>query len=102
MMASEESKRIARALLWWQLPVVSLANLRRFLGQVMTLGTWQEAQLIRDAFGWNALKDALLNTQPGVFDGPSWAYWRAVFHLPEAELPRRSFNPISPAGAEGF
>ncbi len=115
MSGSEQLRQIAKALLWWQAPEVSLANPRRFLAQVMTLGTWQEVQLVREAFGWDALKDALLNAQPGAFDGPSWAYWRAVFHLPEAELPRCSdFEPLPggvspaaagtfpPAGAAGF
>ena len=83
-------KRVAMELFWWQAPEVALANPRRFLAQVMTLGTWQEVQLVKEAFGWDAYKDALLNAQAGVFDGRSWAYWRAVFGLPEAELPHRS------------
>jgi hypothetical protein len=29
-------------LFWWQNPELSLANPRRFVAQVMTLGTWQE------------------------------------------------------------
>ena len=85
-------KRVAKELFWWQAPEVALANPRRFLAQVMTLGTWQEVQLVKEAFGWDAYKDALLNVPAGVFDGRSWAYWRAVFGLPEAELPRRSLT----------
>jgi hypothetical protein len=84
--------RVARELFWWQAPEVALANPRRFLAQVMTLGTWQEVQLVKEAFGWDAYKDALLNAPAGIFDGRSWAYWRAVFGLPEAELPRRSLT----------
>ena len=38
-------KRVAKELFWWQTPEVALAYPRRFLGQVMTLGTWQEVQL---------------------------------------------------------
>jgi hypothetical protein len=92
-MANEEQmKRIARELFWWQSPEVSLSNPRRFLMQVMTLGTWQEVQQVKEAFGWDAFKDALLNAQAGVFDKRSWAYWRTFFGLPEAELPRRSLT----------
>lgn len=92
-MASEDQlTRIARELFWWQAPEVSLANPRRFLAQVMTLGTWQEAQLACEAFGWDAFKDALLNAPAGVFDPRSWAYWRNVLGLPETELPRRSLK----------
>jgi hypothetical protein len=92
-MANEEQlKRIARELFWWQTPEVSLANPRRFLAQVMTLGTWQEVQLVREAFGQDAFKDALLNASAGAFDPRSWAYWRVFFGLPEAEMPRRSLT----------
>jgi hypothetical protein len=90
--SSEQLRRIAKELFWWQAPEVSLANPRRFLAQVMTLGTWQEVQLVKGEFGWEALKDALLNAPAGVFDARSWAYWRAVFRLPEAEMPRRSLT----------
>jgi hypothetical protein len=92
-MANEEQlKRIAKELFWWQSPEISLANPRRFLMQVMTLGTWQEVQLVKNTFGQDAFKDALLNAQAGVFDKRSWAYWRAFFGLPEAEMPRRSLT----------
>jgi hypothetical protein len=84
--------KICRALFWWQEPSVSLANPRRFLAQVMTLGTWPEVQSVKDKFGWPAFKDALLNAPPGVFDPRSWAYWHAFFGLPEAELPHRSLK----------
>jgi len=92
MTQTQELKRVAKELFWWQAPEVSLANPRRFLTQVMTLGTWEEVQLVKDAFGWDAYKDALLHAQPGAFDGRSWAYWRAVFGLPEADLPVRSLT----------
>lgn len=92
-MANEEQmKQIAKELFWWQAPEVSLANPRRFLMQVMTLGTWQEVQLVKNSFGWDAFKDALTNAQAGVFDRRSWAYWRAFFGLPEVEMPRRSLT----------
>jgi hypothetical protein len=88
----EQLKRIARALFWWQSPEVSLANPRRFLAQVMTLGTWDEVQSAGDSFGWDAFRETLLNAPPGVFDGRSWAYWHAFFGLPEAEMPHRSLT----------
>jgi len=92
MGGAAELEQICRALFWWQDPSVSLANPRRFLAQVMTLGTWGEVQFVKEKFGWQAFKDALLNAPPGVFDARSWAYWHAFFGLPEAELPRRSLK----------
>lgn len=90
MSNQDQLKRIAKELFWWQSPEVALANPRRFLAQVMTLGTWREVQQVKDAFGWDAFKDALLNAPAGVFDARSWAYWRNFLGLPEAEMPRRS------------
>jgi len=92
MIDREQLRQIARELYWWQPPEVSLANPCRFLAQVMTLGTSGEVQSVRQTFGAGALKDALLNAPPGVFDARSWAYWRKVFGLGQAELPRRSLT----------
>lgn len=85
-------ERIAKELFWWQPPEVSLADPRRFLTQVMTLGTLQEIRLVRAIFGWDAFKQALLAAEAGEFDARSWDYWRAFFGLPEADLPRRSLT----------
>ena len=57
MIDQEQLKRIASEIFWWQSPEVSLANPRRFLAQLMTLGTWREVQLVKEAFGWDAFKD---------------------------------------------
>ena len=89
---SEPLQQIARNLCWWQPAALTLSDPPRFLIQVMVLGTWQEVQKVNGFFGWGAFKDALLNAPAGVFDVRSWAYWRAVFGLPEAELPRRSLT----------
>jgi len=92
MSNQDQLKQIAKEIIWWQSPEVSLRNPRRFLAQLMTLGTWNEVQMVREQFGWDAFKDALLNAPAGVFDRRSWAYWHAVFELPSAELPQRSLK----------
>jgi len=90
--SASDVNQIARELFWWQEPEVSLADPRRFLAQVMTLGTWEEVKLVEREFGADALRDALVNAPAGVFDGRSWVYWRGVFGLGEAELPLRSLK----------
>ena len=92
MISHEQLTRLAKELLWWQPPEVSLANPRRFLAQVMTLGTWEEVQTVQEAFGGDALQDALRHAPAGVFDRPSWCYWHAVFGWPEVEMPHRSLS----------
>ncbi len=91
MEASEELKGMAAKLIWWQPPEVSFTQPRRLLGQVMTLGDWQEVAAFKAAYGWDAFKDALLNAEPGLFDRKSWLMWRRFFGLPVPELPRRAF-----------
>lgn len=92
MIGHEQLKQLAKKLLWWQEPEVSLANPRRFLMQVMTLGSWKEVEEMREAFGSDAFRDALVNAEPGVFDAKSWSYWHVVFGIPERPLPQKILN----------
>jgi len=62
----------------------------RFLAQVMTLGTWDDVQVVRTAVGAEPLRKILLDAPPGVFDPRSWHYWHHVFEItPVPPLPRR-------------
>ena len=89
---NEQIKQMAGRLMWWQAPEVTLANLPRFLMQVMTLGSWQEVEAVRGAFGEEALRDALIHAEPGVFDAKSWSYWHLIFGLPKPALPGGSLK----------
>ncbi len=81
---------IARRLIWWMPPEESLEYPTRFLAQVMTLGTWDDVQIVRREFGDGRLREVLLDAPPGVFDQRSWHYWHHVFGLqPVPPLPRR-------------
>jgi hypothetical protein len=44
-MHNESLEPIARKLFWWETPEKALAEPRRFLAQLMTLGTWEEEWL---------------------------------------------------------
>lgn len=83
---------MARRLMWWQTPEATLANLPRFLMQVMTLGSWREVETVRETFGESALRDALMHAEPGVFDAKSWSYWHNVFGITKGPLPVRIFS----------
>lgn len=92
MIDQDQLRRIAKELFWWQPPEVSLGHPRRFLAQVMTLGTWDQLQAVRKAFDWDAFKDALLNAEPGWFDPRSWALWHHAFGLPVKPMQKRSLT----------
>jgi hypothetical protein len=89
---AEAVKVMARELFWWKTPEEALADPRRFLAQIMTLGNLRQWHLGMRVFGMDAFKDALQNAPAGVFDRRSWGYWRGVFGLPAAELPVRSLR----------
>ncbi len=82
-------RSIAARLMWWLEPETALARRARFVMQVMTLGTWEDVQAVRNAFGWEVFREALDQAEPGVFDARSWAYWHAVFQRAEPPLPPR-------------
>ena len=91
MEASEQLKRMAAKLIWWQTPEVSFVQPRRLLAQVMTLGDWQEVVEFKNAFGWDAFKDALTHAEPGLFDQKSWLMWHRFFGWPVPAMPQRAF-----------
>ncbi len=66
--ADEAVQNIAQRLLWWQPPAVSLKQPRRFIAQVMTLGTWNDVRTTWRVFGEEAFREALRQAPPGVFD----------------------------------
>ena len=83
---------IARELFWWQTPEDSLANSRRFLAQVMNLGTWEQIQMAKKAFDWNEFRDALVTAEAGWFEPRSWSLWHHAFGLPVGPMPKRSLK----------
>lgn len=87
----EQLKRFAAKLIWWQPPEVSLGQPRRLLGQVMARGDWPEVVAFKQALGWEAFRDALVNAEPGLFEIKSWTMWHRFFGLPAPELPKRAF-----------
>lgn len=89
---NKELVALARRLFWWKQPEAALADRNRFLGQVMTYGTWADVVQARKYFGDQAFREALQHAPPGVFDARSWTYWHHAFGLsPLLPLPRRKF-----------
>lgn len=90
-MTSEETlKAVAKKLIWWQPPEVSLRDVRRLVAQIMNLGTWEDVKFAQAHFGLAAFRDALEHAQPGWFEPDSWVIWHNAFELPAPDLPRRS------------
>ena len=92
MSNEQQLKRIAEELFWWRTPEAALANPRRFLAQVMSLGTWEHVQAAKQQLGLERFRDALVNAQAGWFDPRSWALWHQAFGLPVGPMPKRSLK----------
>lgn len=83
-------ERLARRMFWWKTPAEALAWPRRFLAQVMTLGTWDDLRVARRYWTEADFRAVLRDPPPGVFDARSWSYWHCVFGIePVPPLPRR-------------
>jgi hypothetical protein len=85
-------RQIAEKVFWWKQPEEALANVPRFLAQVMTIGTWSDVQAVIAIFGKDTLREVLASPPAGVFDARSWSYWHVVFGLPVPPLPARRFE----------
>lgn len=83
-------ERLARRMFWWKTPAEALAFPRRFLAQVMTLGTWDDLRVARRYWTEADFRAVLRDPPPGVFDARSWSYWHCVLSIePVPPLPRR-------------
>jgi hypothetical protein len=88
----QQLEDIAREVVWWESPEVTLSDQGGFLCRVMVLGTWEDIQRVEKVFGEEALRAALHHARPGVFDPASWHYWHYRLGIePVPELPKRTF-----------
>ena len=89
---------VAKRVVWFQPPEETLGDTTLFLNHVMTYGTVPDVLTVREHFDDQALRDALRDAYPGVFDARSWAYWHTVLGMtPVPELPIRKIP-----GTEGM
>jgi hypothetical protein len=88
-----EINLLAQKLIWWQSAAQTLKHPLRFVAQVMTIGTHQEIEAVRQYYGEDIFSQ-VLNTPPaGVFDEKSWSYWHLMLRrLPVPSLPLRRFE----------
>ena len=91
-LADPQLRNIAREVVWWEPPEVTLADQDDFLCRVMALGTWDDVQHVEKMFGAGAFRKALHGAKPGVFDPACWHYWHHRLEFDAVpELPKRTF-----------
>ena len=69
---------VARRVVWFKEPAVTLAEPVLFLSHVMTYGTPEDLAALHGMVGKDTFCEALDHAPPGVFDRRSWAYWNLI------------------------
>jgi hypothetical protein len=85
-------EKIAREVVWWEPPEVTLSDQGDFLCRVMARGSWKDVRYVEKLFGDEALREALRHSRPGVIDPASWHFWHYRLGIePVPEAPKRIF-----------
>lgn len=70
----KQVRQLAGKYIWWQDPDRPARD-ARLIAQVMELGTHEDAEIVREAVGDEALRQVLQTAEPGWFSEKSWHYW---------------------------
>ena len=91
---SQELLGVARRVVWFKAPAVTLADDVFFLNYLMIYGTVEDLTVARQRYDDDDFRGALRNALPGIFDARSWAYWHAHLGMgPAPPRPVRKFRP---------
>ena len=90
MSPESELLKVARRVVWFKPPHETLRDEVFFLNHAMVFGDASDVVLIRRHYDDDALRKALREAHPGVFDPRSWSYWHTVLGIsPPPALPTR-------------
>ncbi len=88
-----ELETVARRCVWFRTPAEALADPVHFIAHVLTYGTHEDVKVLRRHVDDDALRAALAQAPPGIFDARSWSYWHLMLtgRSPAPPLPTRGF-----------
>ena len=90
MIYSQELRRVAERVIWFEGAEDALRYPKRFLAYLMTYGTLEDILTAKKYFSDADFQAALLDPVPGIFDPHSWSYWNIVYdRVPVPPLPQR-------------
>ena len=91
---SPELLAVAKRMVWFKPPEVTLADDVFFLSFLMVYGTLEDLAVARQRYDDDDFRRALRAAWPGIFDARSWAYWHARLGMgPPPPRPTRQFPP---------
>ncbi|MCY4183337.1 MAG: hypothetical protein OXF43_10700 [Gammaproteobacteria bacterium] len=83
-------RAVAKKVVWFKTADKTLDDEVFFLNHAMTFGDVSDVLLIRKHYDDDALRNALRNAHPGIFDPRSWTYWHLVLGIsPTPAMPTR-------------
>ena len=89
---TEEMKRIAARIIWFEPAEKALGEPARFLAYAMRYATHEDMKAIRAHISDDDFRAAIDAAPPGVVDPRSWAYWNLVLgRFPAPPIPVRRF-----------
>jgi hypothetical protein len=87
---NEETRALARRLVWFESPEEALADPVRFMAYAFARATHEEMRTLRAHVDDADLREALDKAPPGIIDPHSWAYWNLrLGRYPAPPMPRR-------------
>lgn len=90
---TDEIKRIAARIVWFELPEKALADTARFMAYAMRYASHEDMQAIRRHVSDDDFRAAIDAAPPGIVDPRSWAYWNLLLgRFPAPPMPVRRFD----------
>ncbi len=87
---NNDTRLVAKRLVWFEPPEQSLKEPVRFLAYAFAHARDHDMRILRAFLGDTELRFALQHAPPGIIDAKSWAYWHLMLDLGEApDLPTR-------------
>jgi hypothetical protein len=91
---NDQTRTLARRLVWFEPPEQALANTSRFMAYAFARATHEDMCLLRSFLSETDLKEALDTAPPGIIDPRSWSYWNLrIGRYPAPPMPQRTFKP---------
>jgi len=86
-----ELLRVARKVVWYDMPERTLADLKTFLSHLMVYGSSADVVVAERYVPAEEFRRVLENAPAGVFTQEVWQKWHEKLGMPVPPLPRRQF-----------
>lgn len=87
---TEEMRRIAARVVWFESPEKALADPARFIAYAMRYATHEDMKALRAHVSDKDFRAAIDTAPPGIVDPRSWAYWNLLLgRYPPPPAPTR-------------